>query len=220
MDYQEGYAVRRTMIVPAALGLALLAGCDNSAEPSPPPSSEDALTTATAAPATPSDEVEVTTEAAPTTQAPAETEIETATAEPQGAPEMPEAATEQTKEGAEAFALHYLDVVNYTGMNPEVGLLEPLGADTCQSCDNHEESVVYGVDNGDYLLQDTFTLGPPETVFTGEGARVSVPATQEEQDFYRGGEPIDRSVEHAEGTLVVRVVWQDGWLVNEITVEP
>ena len=109
------------------------------------------------------------------------------------------------REGAEAFAIHYLEMVNYTGRHPEEGLLEPLAAEGCKSCANHEEAVAYGVEYGDYLLEDTFVLDTADTIFTGDGARVSVPITQPEQTFYRDNEPIDRVAEFAEATLIVRV---------------
>lgn len=206
----------RLTAIGAAIGLMVLAGCDSTAEPAQPPTQEDALTTATATPAptTPSDEVDATTEAAPTTEEPTETQEE-----PDGPPELPEEATEQTEEGAEAFAIHYLEMVNYTGRYPEEGLLEPLAAEGCKSCANHEEAVAYGVEYGDYLLEDTFVLGAADTIFTGEGARVSIPITQPEQTFYRDDEPIDRVADFAEATLIVRVTWDDAWAVSEITVE-
>lgn len=209
--------MRRTVIFAVALGLGLLAGCDNGAEPAPPPTSQDALTTATVEPA-PQDEVEATTDAAPATSEAAPTTAEP-TEEAGGAPEMPDEAKEQTEAGAEAFALHYLDLINYTGMHPETGLLEPLGAEGCKSCDNHEDAVAYGVEHGDYLEQDTFTLDTPMTIFTEDSARVAIPAVQQAQTFYRDGQEIDREIEQEEASLIVRVVWDGGWKVSEITVE-
>lgn len=207
--------MRRTMIG-AAAGLMVLAGCTNgSAEPAQPPTQEDALTTATVAPAPPPDEAEVTTEPPVTSDEDEETE----TPEADGPPEMPDEAKEQTQEGAIAFALHYLKMVNYTGQHPEEGLLEPLAADGCKSCDNHEQAVSYGVESGDYLLEDTFDIGTPDVIFTEDSARVAVPVTQREQDFYRNGKPLSRTSESAEATLVIRVQWDDPWAVSEITVE-
>lgn len=212
---QEGYVVRRTMIG-AAAGLLVLAGCSSgSAEPAQPPTQQDALTTATAtaAPAPTPDDVEVTSEAPATSDEAEEPEAD-------GPPEMPDVATEQTQEGATAFAIHYLEMVNYTGKHPTEGLLDPLGAEGCKSCDNHETAVSFGVQNGDYLLEDTFDIGEPNTIFTGDSGRVAVPVVQRAQDFYRDGEAIDRSSESAEATLVIRVQWDGGWTVSEITVEP
>ncbi|WP_151524221.1 DUF6318 family protein [Serinicoccus kebangsaanensis] len=198
----------RTTIVAAVAGLVLLAGCDNSTEPSPPPTSEASLTTVTEEPAQ------------TTTEAPEETSEEP-TEEPtaDGPPELPDEATEQTEAGAVAFAMHYLRLINYTGKSPETGLLEPLAAEGCESCVNHEESVAYGVENGDYLEQDTFQIGDPETIFTGDGARVAVPVEQVEQPYLRDGEPTDRTLPQASATLVVRAQWSDGWLVESITVD-
>lgn len=208
----------RVLAITAVAGLVLLAGCDNQTDASPPPTTEDALTTATVAPTTPDDAdvtseepaaVEPTTEE-PTTQEPAD----------DGPPEMPAEAQEQTEAGAEAFALHYLELINYTGMHPEVGILEPFGATACKSCESYEESVAYNVDHGDYLAQDTFALGTASTVFTDDSGRVAIPVEQLAQAFLRNGEETERTVNRAEANLIVRVIWEtEGWLVSEITVE-
>lgn len=197
--------MNRPVIVAAAVGLALLAGCGDPVEPSPPPTSEDALTTTS--------DAATETEAAPTTEAP-----QTEEPEAQGPPEMPEEATEQTEAGAEAFALHYIDLINYTGMHPETGLLEPLGADGCKSCANHEESVTYGVEEGDYLQSATFLADDADVLVTDNAARVSVPIEQQAQSYLNDGVAIDRKLEAAEATLVFRLAWDDGWQVSEIQV--
>lgn len=205
----------RVVAIAAAAGLVLLAGCDNQTDPSPPPTTEDALTTATAAPTTPPDDVDVTTDAAPTTAEPTTSEP----AADDGPPEMPPEAQEQTQEGAEAFALHYIDLVNYTGRYPTLGLLEPLAQEECQSCANRVDAVAYGVEHGDHLRDDTFRPGEPMALLTEDSARVALPVTQLPQDFYRGDSVVDRRLSAEEATLVMRLIWNDGWSISEITVE-
>src|SRR5690606_1136375 len=68
--------------------------------------------------------------------------------------ELPEEANEDSESGAEAFALHYVDMINYTSRHPEVGLLEPLAAEGCKSCANHEDSVEYMVEHGETMEED------------------------------------------------------------------
>ena len=132
---------------------------------------------------------------------------------------MPEEAKEQTDAGAEAFALHYIDLVNYTGRHPTQGLLEPLAQEGCQSCANRVDAVEYGVEHGDHLREDTFRPGEPTTLLTADTARVAIPVEQLAQDFYRGDNVIERSMTAQEATLVIRLDWDSGWLISEITVE-
>lgn len=122
--------MNRSVIVAAAVGLALLAGCGQSPEPSPPPTSEDALTTATT-------DVTQETETAPTTEAP-----ETEEAEAEGPPQMPDAAKEQTEEGAEAFVEYYIQTVNAGHLgNATADDVRALAADSCETCSAFAEVI-------------------------------------------------------------------------------
>ncbi|GAA4871906.1 DUF6318 family protein [Serinicoccus chungangensis] len=203
--------MRRTAIIAAAASLVLLPACTESNEPSPMPTSEDALTTATESPEEP-DDVAVTSE-------PDETAEETEEPAAEGPPEMPAEAEEQTEEGAVAFALHYIEVLNSAMTRPEVGLLEPLALDSCATCDNFEELIAYGAGENEYLARPMVDTGEPQSIFTGETARVLLPAEQTAQPFLRDGDPVDRALEQQELSLVVRVSWQDGWLVESITID-
>ncbi|OLT18315.1 hypothetical protein BJF80_15990 [Serinicoccus sp. CUA-874] len=201
----------RTTVVAALAGLVLLAGCDSSTEPSAPPTSQDALTTPTEEP---SEDTEATSE-------PAETPEEATTEEPDadGAPEMPEEATEQTEAGAVAFALHYVEVLNYAMSNPEVGLLEPLALDGCETCDNFEELVEYGANQEEVLAEPMAEVGEVTSIFTDDSARVAIPVTQNAQPFLRDGQAVDRALEEQELSLIVRLQWEDAWRVSTITVD-
>ncbi|WP_298885631.1 DUF6318 family protein [uncultured Serinicoccus sp.] len=200
--------MRRTTIIAAAASLVLLPACTEQSEPSPMPTSEDALTTATEEP----EDVAVTSE-------PVETEEETSEPAAEGPPEMPAEAEEQTEAGAEAFVLHYIDLINFTGRFPQVGLLEDLSGDDCASCLNHEESVVYAVENGDYLAGDTFIPGEVQSLFMDDSSRISVAVEQPGQHYLREGEPIGRELESEQATLVFRTTWAEGWQIEEITIE-
>ena len=211
--------MRRTMIVAAVTGLTLLAGCDSSTEPAPPPPSQDALTTATAAPATPSDEVEATTDAAPTSEAPT-SEDAAVTSEPvaSGVPEMPEEATEQTQEGALSFTEYFVEVVNYTGITPTPGLIAGISSEECDTCSNLEETVAYSADNSNFLKSDLWTVtGQPETlVFTEETALVRAPITQHELPVVDDTDrEVDRTQE-ASYDMALDLVWRDGWVVRAV----
>lgn len=193
------------ILAAAATGLVLLAACDNQTEPAAPPTTQDALTTATATPNPTPDEVDVTTEAAPTTAEAAPTTTEPTTAEPaadDGPPEMPEEAKEQTDAGAEAFVSHYLDRVSWAHRIGDASGLERLAQPDCQSCTGLAESAdswAYGEDYLDYELGDS--------LLTDATARVEASVQQLVGD----------GAGHSE--VVIRLDWMDNqWRVQEITL--
>ncbi|TQM96309.1 hypothetical protein FB476_1173 [Ornithinimicrobium humiphilum] len=109
---------RSAIAMSAALGLAVLAGCGSSTEPSAPPTSEDALTTS--APAVTSEP-----EPAETTEAP--------TAD--GPPEMTDEMSEQTEAGSEAFVAYYFDALNAAHIEElDVATLRAMATDECKTC--------------------------------------------------------------------------------------
>lgn len=144
---------RRIIALTAGLGIALT-GCAEPPRAAQPPAQQDALTQTTATP-TPvrGDGAQATSSAVPdeaavTSAAPSSPEEsgEGASAGsqdpfPDGPPEMPQVAWEHTEEGAAAFAEYYMELINYTGLHPEVGILEPYGGDDCKSCANYENNV-------------------------------------------------------------------------------
>lgn len=212
----------RVVAIAAAAGLILLAGCDNQTDPSPPPTTEDALTTVTEAPTTHADDVDVTTDAAPTTAEP--TTSEPTTSEPvadDGPPEMPAEAQEQTQEGAIAFAQHFVEVVNYTGIHPTPGLISGLSLEDCGTCSNLEATVEYSVENSEVLGDDLWeiTAAPDILVFSGQDAFVRVPLQQYELVVFGAeGQEVDKTQETTY-TMAVDVVWDDGWLIRTVQFE-
>jgi hypothetical protein len=122
--------LRPAAYVAAALSALVIVGCDGGVEPSAPPTSEPALTTATATP----DAMAETSEAEATTAEPAEA----------GPPKMPEEAREQTEAGAEAFVLHYFAELNEARSSGDTNSLQKLSESSCASCKNFAESASVG----------------------------------------------------------------------------
>ncbi|WP_109472952.1 DUF6318 family protein [Ornithinimicrobium cavernae] len=207
--------MKKTLLALAAL-TGLLAGCQGSAAPADPPASQDALTTDTepttadAEPSTggPPDDVE-------DTSAPPETEAE-------GPPELPEEAKEDSEAGAEAFALHYIEMINYTGRYPEVGLLEPFASETCKSCANHEDSVAYMVEHGETMEKDGLDVGTSVSLHqpADSEALVRVPITQVPQPVLGPEQEITDEIDKIDATMVFDLEWQqDHWIIREITID-
>lgn len=207
----------RHLAIAAAAGLVLLAACDSQTEPSAPPTTQDALTTVTATPTPSPDDVDLTTDAAPTTVEPTTQESEA----DDGPPELPEEAMEQTQEGAIAFAEHFVDVVNYTGIQPTPGMIADISLEECGTCSNLEATVKYSTENDEVLREDLWevTSDPDILVFSGADAFVRVPLRQNELSIF---DPDGNEVDKTEGatyTMAVDVIWDDAWFVRTVQFE-
>lgn len=86
----------------------------------------------------PPSQVEDQTEAAEVTQAPI----------PDGPPEMPEEALEDSPEGVDAFAEYYLDVWDYASMTGDVAPMRNLGTEACEFCTDMVSGVEELADEG------------------------------------------------------------------------
>ena len=204
--------MKTTFAATCAVAL-ILAGCQGGTEPAAPPTSQDALTTTDAAPTTAmSDDVEATSEAIGDADA---------TTEAGGPPELPDEATEDSESGAEAFALHYVDMINYTSRHPEVGLLEPLAAEGCKSCANHEDSVAYSEEHKERLSADLFEVFESIALHnpTESKATVRVAVSQVGQDVLGEDNKVVDQIQDREATMVFTMTWRDGWLVDEIQAQ-
>ena len=206
--------MRPATVVAACVSLALLSGCEGSPKPSPPPASQDALTTTTATPTPLGDEVEATTEAAPTTEAAATTETPTDA----GPPEMPAEAREQTEAGAEAFVLHYMDLVNYTGIHPTTGLLEPLAEDSCGTCGQFAATVVDLHSNEHKNDGDIGQVIDSLAMRTEQTAVVNVTANQRETRVLDATGNIIQTYPEENGLqMEFNLTWHnDGWKIDAI----
>ncbi|OLT39244.1 hypothetical protein BJF86_09525 [Serinicoccus sp. CNJ-927] len=184
----------RTIVVAAVAGLVMLAGCDSSTEPAAPPTSEDALTTPTEEP---SEDTEVTSE-------PAETSEEATSEEPDAdrPPEMPAVAAEQTEEGAEAFAEHYISTLNWAYMTGDTTASQTLSDSECESCAGLIAEAAEYQTEGDYVRTERTSA-----LLSSDGARVEV--TIEQLSGAGAGE----------AEIVVRLrPSEEAWLVDEITI--
>lgn len=192
----------RVLAITAVAGLVLLAGCDNQTDASPPPTTEDALTTATVAPTTP-DDADVTSEE-PAAVEPTTEEPTTDEPDDDGPPEMPAEAQEQTEAGAEAFVRFWITNLNsvYAGDDPDRVL--QFSRPECQSC----SALVEGVpDNPDG--EDTFAvMDTTNELIGGELARVET-----EVEVLRGAGQGD-------GVLVFDLSVDSGqWIVDSIRIQ-
>ncbi|MCE0485274.1 DUF6318 family protein [Ornithinimicrobium sediminis] len=196
------------LITATAVGLALLTTTACSSAPQP------------AAPPTPTDSVSATSAAPPEDTAP-ETATETASPPTDALPELPDEAKEQTEAGAEAFVLHYVEIINFTGMSPQEGLLEELATDTCSSCGNYEDTVVYSAQDGQALRARMWRVSDSNALLLEAGASAIVRASidQAAQPVYDGSGDVVSELNAESASLAFSLVWDQGWLIDEIQVE-
>lgn len=219
--------MRSSVLTVLVASVAVVTACSGDTEPADPPIPTDALTTNTASPTDTETSRDAVTQTAtsstePATESPSESTTESPTSEAGGLPTMPEEAKEDTEAGAEAFVRHYIDLINYTGMHPEAGILEPLAEGSCEACNNLAATVEYSKDNGHYLLDPLWIPHDfSTTVFsTDRTALVRVEVEQPSQDVLDGdGSKVDE-VESDRFTLVNELIFTDGWRVQQASYQP
>jgi len=124
----EGFVVRQLAAALTCLSVVLLSAC-STPEPSPAPATEASVGSTTdvaetTATSTPDDAVQTTSPGV---------------GEDPGVPELPDEATKDTEDGAEAFVQHYYGLINYLAAFPKAGVLEPLASSECGTCENFED---------------------------------------------------------------------------------
>jgi len=119
----SGYRRPVRLLAPAAVTVLLLAltGCSEPDPGSPMPTG--------AAPAQPS-----ATESAPSASPTAPSATTDPTQTPMPAPTLPPEATTNDAAGAEAFVRYWYESANYSIATGDVGLVEALSAEDCQTC--------------------------------------------------------------------------------------
>lgn len=211
-------ATRAIGVTVTVLGVLAASGCSGGSEDDAATTratSAGALTTTATSPtSTPSVPATSTTSSTP---ASASSSKGTAA----GAPGVPEPARQHTKAGAKAFAEYYIGLVNSAGQRPNVGVLEPLGLQSCKSCDNYEGTVRYFVkhkqrfDGPQYRIKTAQVAGYSEIavfvkVVASEPAVNIVGSTGKQIKQYPA---IDKSIS------VFELSWKHGWRVATIKGE-
>jgi hypothetical protein len=201
----RGGPVRKTATLLFAAAVMGMGGCGGEEEPAAPPTSERALTSATPTTEAPTEDTSPTTEdVKPTTEAPTTEAAE---------------KFDQSEEGAEAFARHYIDLINSTGTNPKKGVLEPLATDECDTCENYAGNVKYLLENGLRNSGDAVEIVSSEPTLLGDDAVVMLSVKQLAIDVVDDDGGVDRSYEASTGTMKVDLLRaEDEWFVSGIFV--
>lgn len=210
--------------LPAALGAAAiltLSACNDPGEPSPPPTpapEQDPAPTTASMPTdlapttdtTPPDDA--TTTAPPPTTAPAD-DTQTTSAEPAA-----DAPPERTVDSAAEYSLRYLDRVDQVMQNPTPDPFTDFNIeDTCRLCLIWEEHNEERVAAGEKFAEDTMVLGNYVGTLDDVGALLEMEVTQPKVDLVNERGEVVETVEEAEGTFYIDLLWVDGdWVIERL----
>ena len=222
-------------IVAVAAGLCfVLAGCGEPPRAGQPPAQQDALTQTTAVPtektwaeinaSATSDPQEggtgdgATSTASEPTHTAAPSGVSSGGDDPyaDGPPEMPELAREHTEEGAAAFAEYYMELVNYTGLHPEVGVLEALAGEECKTCRNYENNVKYFIENAVRTDKAPISIKSSRAVDFAEYHKAFLDIEVLAYSTISGDGAVHDFYEETEVTFIFTLSPADPWVVEEI----
>lgn len=134
------------------------------------------------------------------------------------APALPAAATEETPEGAAAFAEWWFETLNYATATGDTDGFRTTYTDTCTSCEGFAQQVDEpfasggSIDGGALLAQVT----KPDGVQDGVATMPILVEAQETVILSADGEAIE-TLDSERLNLVMAVVWSDqGWAVGDL----
>lgn len=200
----------------AALLLAALLGTGacTAGQPPPPQTSEPRAEAATAsAPATPS------ATATPTpSYKPADA---SGKAQNVPVPVLPEVAKSETKEGLEAFAKYWFEVLSYGYETGDVSRLNELTSSGCESCEHAKEVITGWHSEGRWLTGGRVTTPAVSTTFKvarDGNYQVAVQAAQESLSYFNADGTLSSKDPKPEdtGNLMLATFSKGFWFVNNI----
>jgi hypothetical protein len=206
---------RRRSCIAALLGLSLVmvAGCSGGGT----------TPGATAAPASSS-------ASASPTESPSASPTSTAVYKPADAsgkaqnvpvPELPEAAKAETKEGLEAFARYWFQLLSYGYETGDASRLDPITSANCAACE-HAKKVFTGWHSGERWLVGGMVSTPSvSTTFRAApdgNYQVAIQVSQKALSYYNPDGSLDSADPKPEdsGNLMLAVFKNGTWYVNNI----
>lgn len=182
----------RRLGVAAVFVLAALIGTTScSGGQSPPPAQTTATPVESSASASPA-----TTSASPSAAPAYKPADASGRAQNVPVPVLPEAAKAETKEGLEAFAKYWFEVLSYGYETGDVSRLDAITAAECQPCANAKKVILSWNEGGKWLIGGTLTTPSVTGVFDkGPDSRyqVAVQARQKAITYMRPDGSVARS---------------------------
>lgn len=170
-----------------------------------------ACTSTDAEPTVPSAPTTVSTTSSSSTTAPP------ATATPTGAPLLPDAARQQTPEGAEAFVRHWFDLFNYSFTALDSAAL--LSAGNCLTCQQLAKTIDEVAARGHTLTggQAVVSTVDPAANITEGGTTVTVAfASTSAQELGVDGALVEEVDPGGSAVYLFTLTWGQGWQASMI----
>lgn len=135
---------------------------------------------------------------------------------------MPDAAKAHTEAGAEAFAQHTVDALNYAFASLDTGPLERLATDYCTGCRGGTEGIKKIASHGGVITGGRWTLVRADvtrlTVPGGKTLAVTISIAMEPETVtYPSAKPESFSGGTARDRLILAPAHR-GWLISDWTV--
>jgi hypothetical protein len=174
--------------------------------------------------------------AAPVTSSPTATPTATATPAPTASykpadasgraqnvpvPVLPEAAKAETKEGLEAFARYWFQLLSYGYETGDAGQLEAVTSSACEACERAKKVLTGWNNDGRWLVGGKVQTPSVSTTFRvapDGNYQVAIQVSQQALSYYNPDGSLDSTDAKPEdtGNLMLAVFKNDSWYVNNI----
>ncbi|TSD65489.1 DUF6318 family protein [Aeromicrobium piscarium] len=134
------------------------------------------------------------------------------------APAMPELAGDDSPAGAEAFARHYIEVLNYAALTGDTADLEELSADDCTGCAKYVDFYRNTYENGGRIIDSTWRVDSITTDFApGSDLQYVTLETHITEGIHRESAESDPfKTEPSRDTVSMELMRSDHWSVSQL----
>lgn len=133
-------------------------------------------------------------------------------------PVMPAAASENSEEGAEAFARWYVETLNYLYQHPKAGVLEKYADDGCKTCAQHADFVAEEARDSKAMDGEALSILGASALDSGPSKFEAVVAFSQNPVAVRdsGDKEVARLKKVAEYGYVFDLVFDGSWKIMKI----
>jgi hypothetical protein len=136
-------------------------------------------------------------------------------------PVLPEAARAETKEGLEAFAKYWFELLSYGYETGDVSRLVALTSPACEACENAKRVITGWHSEGRWLVGGRITTPSVSTTFKlarDGNYQVAMQVAQEGISYYKPDGTLSSADPKPEdtGNLLLAVFKSGSWFVNNI----
>lgn len=176
---------------------------------------------ATAAPATSSQAASPTPTATPTAAASYKPADASGRAQNVPVPVLPEAAKAETKEGLEAFARYWFQLLSYGYETGDAGLLTAVTSSACEACETAKKVLTGWNSDGRWLVGGKVQTPSVSTTFRvapDGNYQVAIQVSQQALSYFNPDGSLDSADAKPEdtGNLMLAVFKDGSWYVNNI----